>query len=133
MDVPHACAGNEPEEVEAKCSVITAALKLGTADDHSESLCSQCEVYPLQDMAWPLCAALESVRTLFEAHATSRAAQQWSMNAAAFERLLHPALALISGADAAELKALFVEATAARQDVGSGWDAPAAGQMTLWG
>jgi len=73
------------------------------------------------------------------------------MNAAAFDRLLQPAmLALTSpngndgggngggsgeGGDpkhALDLKHVFASACAARADVGSGWDAPSDGQMTFW-
>ena len=139
-----ALAGNEADEVDAKCSVISAALRLGTADEHTEALCRECEVGPLHTIARPLCA-LEPVRALFEANATSRSSQQWTMNAAAFERLLQPALAALSSgggdggaaapapaAAALEPRVLFADACATRADVGSGWDAPAAGQMTLW-
>jgi hypothetical protein len=78
------------------------------------------------------------------------------MNLAAFEKLLRPCVSLMTAAAAAaangggaagegaageavadgggvDLRALFAEACASRQDVGSGWDAPAPGQMTLWG
>ena len=73
------------------------------------------------------------------------------MNAAAFDRLLQPAmLALTSpkGNDgggnsggssedggpkqALDLKHVFASACAARADVGSGWDVPSEGQMTFW-
>lgn len=151
-----ALAGNEPEEVDAKCSVVTAALRLGLADDHTPSLCERCEVRPLHGIAWPLCA-LEPVRKLFEAIATSRSSQQWTINVSGFEKLVSPCLAQIfqapleegegevdvSGAPAVaaaatappqiDLRQLFADACAARADVGSGWDVPAAGQMTLWG
>ena len=161
-----ALAGNEPEEVLAKCSVIRAALRLGLADGHPKALCDECEVSDLQPPAWPLCAEVEQVRGLFEASATSRSSQQWTMNLAAFEKLLRPCVSLMTAAAAAaangggaagegaageavageavageavadgggvDLRALFAEACASRQDVGSGWDAPAPGQMTLWG
>ena len=68
-----ALAGNEDEEVEAKCSVVSAALKLGLSDDHTSGLCEACEVQPLHELVAPL-RALEPVRTLFEAVATSRSA-----------------------------------------------------------
>jgi hypothetical protein len=137
-----ALAGNEEEECDAKCSVIRAALRLGLAASHPATLCKECEVEPLHHVARPLCA-LEPVRVLFEAHATGRSAQQWTMNLAAFEKLVQPALPRILSkacSDAGceevphsiDIRALFTDACAARADVGSGWDAPAAGQMTLW-
>ena len=42
-------------QVEAKCSVIEAALHLGLADEHSAELCERCEVAPLHPIGWPLC------------------------------------------------------------------------------
>ena len=130
-----ALKGNEEQEVQAKCSVIRAALKLGLAEQHTDELCKACEVAPLHTIARPLCA-LEPVRALFEAHATSRSGQQWTMNAAAFERLLQPAESLVAASDSdggpLDLRSLFADACAARQDTGSGWDAPAPGQLTLW-
>ena len=162
-----ALAGNEPLEVEAKCSVIKAALKLGLADEHPAALCTECEVEPLHDVSRPLCT-LDAVRSVFETHATSTSAQQWTLNAAAFEKLMQPALALLTAGPytggaaspvgsspgtasmdtaslgsgsrgvspvnpaAVDLRGVFDAACAARSDVGSGWDTPAAGQMSLW-
>ena len=142
----------------------SAALKLGLADSHPSSLCNECEVSSLGEESWPLCAELEGARRLFEANATSRSSQQWTMNVNAFERLLTPCLQLLDpqpldaarapdgatpppppptaaassgggggGGGAVDLRSLFAEACALRRDVGSGWDAPSAGQMTLWG
>ena len=54
------------------------------------------------------------------------------MNGAAFERLVGPALPLLAAAPPVDPKALFADACAARADTGSGWDVPAAGQMSLW-
>ena len=51
------------------------------------------------------------------------------MNANAFEGLMQPAMPLLGEMD---LRAVFDSACADRVDVGSGWDAAAAGQMTLW-
>lgn len=82
---------------------------------------------PLQSIGWPLCS-LEPIRRVFEAHATSRSSQVWTMNGAAFERALAPA-----AAEPAQLRALFASSCAARSDVGSGWDEPPAGQLTLFG
>ena len=135
-----ALEGNEPLEQEAKCSVITAALKLGLAESHSSQLCDECEVVPLSDIACKLCV-LEPVRLLFEGAATSRSAQQWALNVSAFEKLVQPALPLLrdeksddgSGeSNRVDLRRVFAEACAERADVGSGWDAAASGQMTLW-
>ena len=136
-----ALSGNEQEEVDAKCSVVTAALRLGHSDEHCASLCEQCEVMPLHHIAWPLCA-LEPVRRLFEAHVTSRSAQQWTMNIGAFERLVQPCLDRIlqpeesdepmQAIEPIDLRELFLASCSARADVGSGWDVAAAGQMTLW-
>ena len=39
-----ALKGNEPDEVDAKCSVIRAALQLGTSDSHPAELVESCEV-----------------------------------------------------------------------------------------
>ena len=80
---------------------------------------------PLHPVGWPLCAQLEAARALFEAAATSRAAQQWTMNQVAFERVLSPALAArANGADggsgAVDLRALFAAAAAdAREEAES--------------
>ena len=128
-----ALAGNEAEEVDAKSSVIAAALRLGMADEHPLELCEACEVAPLHPVAAPLCS-LESLRALFEATATSRSAQQWTLTYAAFERLLAPVAASLLAhlSPPTDLKKVFAEACAHRVDVGSGWDAPAADTMTFW-
>ena len=73
-----------------------------------------------------------------------------TLNLAGFERLVQPALGRLlasaapgqpsesmpppSSAEAVgiDLRALFVDTCNMRADVGSGWDVPAAGQMTLW-
>jgi len=128
-----ALAGNDADEVDAKSSVIAAALRLGIADDHPPELCKACEVEPLHPVAGPLCS-LESLRALFEAVATSRAAQQWTISYAAFERLLAPVAASLLAHDSpsTDLRTVFAQACARRADVGSGWEAPAADTMTLW-
>ncbi|KAL1498460.1 hypothetical protein AB1Y20_013785 [Prymnesium parvum] len=121
-----ALEGNDKEEVEAKCSVIAAALKLGTTDDHPAELLEECDVVALQEEAWPLCS-LEGARLLFEAHATKRHAQQWAMTYGTFEQLLRPCAA------AGELKQLFRQACEASADTGTGWEPPPAGQITFFG
>ena len=123
-----ALGGAEPGEVEAKTSVLRAALRLGTAAEHAAALCDECEVVPLQACALPFCS-LEPARVLFERHATSRAQQQWTIDAAAFERLFADARV----GDAARLRAVFGAACTACADAGTGWDAPAKGQMSWFG
>ena len=46
-----ALEGNDREEVEAKCSVLRAALRLGTADAHPRELIESCEMTPLLEQA----------------------------------------------------------------------------------
>lgn len=122
-----ALGGAEPGEVEAKTSVLRAALRLGLADDHPPQLCDECEVVPLQAEAAPYCS-LDAVRRVFEAHATSRSQQQWALGFAAFERIFAPL-----GVGAAKLRSVFAAACSARADSGTGWDEPSKGQMTLFG
>ena len=64
-----------------------------------------------------------------------------ALNVSAFEKLVQPALPLLrdeksddgSGEpNRVDLRRVFAEACAERADVGSGWDAAASGQMTLW-
>ena len=128
-----ALQGNDELECDAKCSVLNAALQLGLSDEHTEALCSTCEVEPLHQIARPLCDALEGVRKLFESHATSRSAQQWTLNLGGFEKLLQPAMPLLGSPSSSELRGVFEACWHDKVDVGSGWDAPAAGQLTLWG
>ena len=123
-----ALGGAEPGEVEAKTSVLRAALRLGAAAEHTAALCTECEVVPLQAAALPFCS-LEPARVLFERHATSRAQQQWTIDGAAFERLFADARV----GDAARLRAVFGAACSACADAGTGWDAPAKGQMSWFG
>ena len=123
-----ALGGAEPGEVEAKTSVLRAALRLGTAAEHTAALCEECEVVPLQAAALPFCS-LEPARVLFERHATSRAQQQWTLDGGAFERLFADARV----GDAARLRAVFGAACSACADAGTGWDAPAKGQMSWFG
>ena len=113
--------------------MLNAALQLGLSDEHTEALCSSCEVEPLHQIARPLCDALEGVRKLFESHATSRSAQQWTLNLGGFEKLLQPAMPLLGSPSSSELRGVFEACWHDKVDVGSGWDAPAAGQLTLWG
>ena len=53
-------------EVEAKASVLTAALRLGTADCASAHLCRECEVLPLHELVGDLTSPLERLRRVFE-------------------------------------------------------------------
>ena len=123
-----ALGGAEPGEVEAKTSVLRAALRLGTAAEHTAALCEECEVVPLQAAALPFCS-LEPARVLFERRATSRAQQQWTIDGGAFERLFADARV----GDAARLRSVFGAACSACADAGTGWDAPAKGQMSWFG
>ena len=122
-----ALGGAEPGEVEAKTSVLRAALRLGLADDHPQALCDECEVVALQEEAAPYCS-LDAARRLFESHATSRSQQQWALGFAAFERIFAPL-----GVGTAKLRSVFAAACSARADSGTGWDEPSKGMMTLFG
>jgi len=123
-----AIKGADVAEVEAKCSVIRAALLLATAAADHDALCDDCQVEALQPMARPFVELVERARTVFETHAASRSRQSWTMSYGVFERLLGSATG-----DASALRKVFKTAAAATADFGTGWDPPPEGHLTLFG